>query len=322
MKNFVRFVLKNGGKISPIVINDTMYVGNSLFNPSIYSDNGKLIVNVRHCQYTILHSEKNIFEHQYGPLVYLHPEGDVTLTTKNYICELDNNLNVDKSTLIDTTLLDVPPLWEFVGLEDVRLVRWNEKLYAIGVRRDTTKTGVGRMELSEIIDYREVSRWRIPAPGADNSYCEKNWMPIIDMPFHLVKWTNPTEIVKINPENKTCETVFLGKYIEQPHDFRGGSQVIQMNDNYRIACVHTVDLTKTESGCKNGIYRHNFIVWDNNWNLIKITDSFDFMGAKIEFCSGMTKDSNGDYLMSFGFQDNAAYILQIPSGLMEEICLN
>lgn len=319
--NFVSKVLDAGGRISPLIIENLAYRGTGLFNPSVLFDEEKILVNIRHCQYTIYHAEKNIFEHQYGPLVYLNPENDITLTTKNYLCELNSDLRIIKTNIIDTTELDVRPLWEFVGLEDVRLVRWENKLYASGVRRDTTTNGVGRMELSEIVDHKEISRFRIPAPPPDQSYCEKNWMPVVDMPYHYVKWCNPTELVKVDPTSKTCETVFLGTYTQQPYDFRGGSQVIPLGENYRIACVHLVNLFKSEAGRKNAIYRHCFVVWDKEWNVVRYTEPFNFMGADIEFCAGMTQTTDGDFLLTFGFQDNAAYILRVPNKFMEEVCL-
>ena len=37
---------------------------------------------------------------------------------------------------------------DFIGLEDGRLLKWNDKYYLTGVRRDTTTNGQGRMELS------------------------------------------------------------------------------------------------------------------------------------------------------------------------------
>lgn len=319
--NFVTKVLNAGGRIAPLIIDDLVYKGTGLFNPSVYLDKDKLLVNIRHCQYTIYHAEKNIFEHQFGPLVYLNPENDITLTTKNYLCELNNDLQITKATVIDTSKLDVKPIWEFIGLEDVRLVRWDNKLYTSGVRRDTTPNGVGRMELSEIVDYKEISRFRIPAPPPNSSYCEKNWMPITDMPYHYVKWCNPTEVVKVDPLNKTCETVFLGSYVQKPYDYRGGSQVIPVGD-YRVACVHVVNLFKSEAGRKNATYRHCFVIWDKNWNVVKYTEPFDFMGAEIEFCAGMTQDLNNDFLITFGFQDNTAYILKIPGIKMGELCLS
>ena len=208
-----KYVITNGGSLHPLIIPASETNGTGLMNPSVYVDNGKVIMNLRHCQYTIYHAEKGIFEHQYGPLVYLNPENDITLTTKNFFCELDEKMNIVKSTKVDTSKLDVKPIWEFIGLEDARVVRWDGKLYLCGVRRDTTTNGVGRMELSEIEvtadSVKEISRVRINAPAPNTSYCEKNWMPILDKPYHFIKWTNPTEVVKADPVTGACETVIL-----------------------------------------------------------------------------------------------------------------
>lgn len=321
MKNFVSRVIESGGSITPLIIPSEFTKGTGLFNPSIYNDNGELILNLRHCQYTIYHAENNKFEHQYGPLVYLNPENDITLTTTNYFCRIGEDMKISKVQRVDTSKLDVTPIWEFVGLEDARLVRWEDKLYMSGVRRDTTTNGVGRMELSEIEvtdeSVKEVTRFRIPAPPPDISYCEKNWMPVTDMPYHYVKWCNPTEVVKVDPVNKTCETVFLGKdTVPKNYDFRGGSQVIPFGE-YRLALSHTVNLFKSEAGRKNATYRHAFIVWDKDWNVVKYGDQFDFMGGEVEFSCGMTEYEDS-ILITFGFQDNAAYLLKMSKKFLED----
>jgi len=321
-KSFILDVLKSGGIIKPMIIPSKTNNQTGLFNPTvIVEDTGEIVVNIRHCQYTIYHSEKKKFEHEYGPLVYLHPENDRTLTTTNYLCNLDDNLDIVNYKVIDTKELDVPPLWGFVGLEDVRLVKWDNKLFASGVRRDTTPNGVGRMELSCIEkdaqnNIKEISRFRIPAPGEDNSYCEKNWMPIVDKPYHYVKWCNPTEIVQVDPDTKTCVTTKTGQSVAYNQDLRGGSQVIPYKDGY-LALVHVVNLFKSEAGRKDAIYRHVFVYWDKNFDLIKISKQFNFMGADIEFCAGMAvKDDS--MLITLGFQDNAAYIVKSPMSVIEE----
>lgn len=322
--SFVKHVLENGGTLSPIIIPAEHTNGTGLFNPSVYYDEltDTLLLNLRHCQYTLYHSEKNIYEHEYGPLIYLNPENDITLTTTNYLCTINDNMQVSSWSKIDTSLLDVKPIWEFVGLEDCRVVRWEGKMYVSGVRRDTTPNGQGRMELSEVVAskgiVREISRFRIPAPGKDDSYCEKNWMPITDMPYHYVKWCNPTEVVKVDPEQKTCVTAHLEErsYVPKPYDYRGGSQVIPYKDG-RLALTHTVNLYKSQAGRKNATYRHAFITWDKNWKVKKYGVPFDFMGAEIEFSAGMTKYKD-DYVISFGFQDNAAYLLRVPGKIFEE----
>jgi hypothetical protein len=320
MVNFVSSALSAGGSIHPLIIPATETKGTGLFNPSVYQDGDDLLVNVRHCQYTILHAEKGKFEHQWGPLVYLCPEHDMTLTTTNFLCKLDNQLEIRSTHKVDTSALDVKPIWEFVGLEDARVVRWDDRLYLCGVRRDTTPNGQGRMELSEIVfegeQVKEVSRFRIPAPPPNTSYCEKNWAPVLDMPYHFVKWSNPTEVVKVDPVNQTCETVFHGTYTPMPYDFRGGSQVIPYGD-YRIMLAHVTMLFQSEAGRKNARYRQVFIVWDKDWNVVKYTEPFSFMDGEIEFSCGLV-DKGDSYLISFGFQDNAAYLLSVPKNVVEE----
>jgi hypothetical protein len=313
MKNLVKQVIENGGNIVPLIIFHPDTNGTGLMNPSIFNDNGKLILNLRHVQYTLYHT-RGKFENRYGPLAYLNPENDITLRTTNHFCSLDDNLSIDSFDRIDTSRYDISPVWEFVGLEDARLVRWDNKLYICGVRRDTKTNGEGRMELSEIkiLDNKvtEISRFRIPAPFNNDSYCEKNWMPILDMPYHFVKWTNPTEIVKVDPINKTCKQIFLGKPYSTKRDIRGGSQVITIGD-YRVAITHEVDLWKNKNNNKEATYRHRIVTWDKDWNIVNISDEFDFMTGYIEFCCGLAvKDDN--VLVSFGYEDNAAYLLNIP----------
>jgi hypothetical protein len=319
MNNFVKKCLDHGGQIKPLIIPSELTNGTGLFNPSVFVDGEKILVNVRHCQYTLYHAELKKYEHQWGPLVYLNPENDISLTTTNYVCEIDEYLNITSYKKVNTSVLDKKPLWEFVGLEDARLIKWDNKFYLTGVRRDLDTIGTGRMELSEIEilknDVNEVSRFRIPAPKKNDSYCEKNWMPIIDQPYHYVKWTNGTEVVKVDPNSKTCETVVLKNFIPHNKDLRGGSQVIPYKDGY-LALNHETDLYKSEAGRKDATYRHRFTYWNKNWDIQKFSDVFSFLNAKIEFACGLSKYKN-DYIITFGFQDNAAYILRVPGSFME-----
>lgn len=321
--SFSKHVLNNGGKINTIIIPAELTNGTGTFNPSIYNDNGQLMSAIRHCQVTIYHSEKKIFEHEWGPLVYVHPENDWTLTTTNYFVLFNDDLSINKIHKIDMSAFDVPPVWNFVGLEDCRLFRWNGKLYICGVRRDTTPNGEGRMELSEIEltddSVKEVSRYRIPILEGTQSYCEKNWMPIVDMPYHFVKWCTETEVVKVDVENKkTLQTALTNNlHLGFQRDLRGSSHVLPWKNGY-FCITHEVDLYKSPAGRKDGKYYHRFVFWDSNWNIIKKSEEFSFLGAEIEFCAGMTKKDD-NYLISFGLQDNCAFVLTCPEKIIEEI---
>lgn len=326
MTMFVKEVLLAGGHIYPLLLPFEKTNGTGIFNPSVYYDEtlDKLYLNIRHCQVTLYHAEHDYFESFWGPLHYGHPENDLTLTTTNYFGELDtSSLEYKYINKLDTTLLDTKPLWNFINLEDCRIVKWDDKIYLSGVRRDTTTNGEGRIELSQVVVEneipKEITRNRLEPP-LNKSYCEKNWMPIIDKPFEYVKWCNPTEVVLADLETNTTKQLHLGNSFWYPRDFRGGSQVIPLNNEYRFCCVHTVNLYKSEQGRKNGLYRHCFIVWDKDWNVIKHTNEFTFLDAKIEFCAGITKHKD-NFILTFGLQDNASYALTIPQKLMEKICL-
>jgi hypothetical protein len=321
LPSFVSIALKDGGVIKPLLIPSSETNGTGLMNPSIIVDDGKIRAVLRHVNYTFYHSEKKLFQHQFGPLTYVHPEHDMHLRTTNWYLELDDELEITRYNKIDTSFFDTyEPKWDFVGLEDARIFRWNGKLYTCGVRRDTTPNGQGRMELCEILvmpdKVVEVMRFRIPAPNNGDTYCEKNWMPISDKPYHLIKWSNPTELVSVNPIDKTCTTEYLSEPIWLPNDIRGGSQVIRWGDNY-LACTHEVQLFNSEVGRKDAIYRHRFIVWDSNWNIVKYSRDFDFLAGHVEFCIGMDHYNDDEVLMTFGFQDNAAYVLKVRKDVID-----
>ena len=321
MTTLAEYVIKSGGDIFPLILPATITDGTGLMNPSVLVIDDKVIVNIRHVNYTFYHSEAKLFQHPWGPLTYIHPENDMHLRTTNYYCELDSNFEIVRYNKIDTSNFDTyEPMWDFVGLEDARLVKWHEKLYITGVRRDTTTNGVGRMELSEIVVESnrvvEVSRFRIPPPKDPNSYCEKNWMPILDLPYHYVKWTNPTEIVQIDPATQISTTVHLGNSVYIPRDLRGGSQVITLDDYY-ITLTHEVDLFKSEVGRKDALYRHRFVIWDKSWNFVKITKDFSLMGAHVEFAVGMCLHKD-DILITFGYQDNAAFLMKLSIDVLRD----
>lgn len=313
--SLAQYALERGGILRPLIIPAELTQGTGLMNPSILNDNGKLLVNLRHVNYTFYHSEKKTFQHQWGPLTYLHPENDMHLRTTNWYCELNDELDIIRYNKIDTSNFDTyEPMWDFVGLEDARLVRWNDKLYITGVRRDTTTNGQGRMELSEIIvndnNVIEVSRYRIQPPKDPNSYCEKNWMPVLDNEFTFVKWSNPTEVVKADINTLGSTTTHTAPYVQIGSDLRGGSQVLPFGDDHYIAIVHEVDLFASEVGRKDAVYRHRFIVWNKQWEIVKFTKDFSIMNGHVEFAVGMCRLDN-DMLITFGFQDNAAYILRL-----------
>ena len=308
------------GDTYPLLVFEDDSIKAGLCNPSILYKDGKFVFNLRDVNYVLYHAigatkymqEGGRFASAWGPLSYLHPDGYHKLVTKNYAGTLEEGCK-----LVDTSMLDVEPKWEFHGLEDCRLVNWGNKVYLTGVRRDTTDTGVGRMELSRIIDIedspKEISRVRIKHPTDEgNAYCEKNWMPVRDIPFTYVKHANPTQVVKVNPENGDCWVTEQKQRVEGIPDTRGGSQVLSYKGGY-IAVTHDTMFwyfTDRGSGNKDAVYHHRIVFWDKDWNIQKVSKPFHFMGGQIEFCCGAEYVDN-KFHITFGFQDNSAHLLVI-----------
>jgi len=332
----VHWALKRGASIKPIILPKELTGETGIMNPSIFIHRGKILLNVRHVNYTLYHSEGKKFPHTWGPLQYIHPENDVSLTTHNIMCELDADFNVIPTSphRIKMNLDTGEPTWNFIGLEDGRLFSWEDRLFLCGVRRDCyDDQGTGRMDMAEIefIDgiWQEVSRNPVPAPPPDKTFCEKNWMPIVDMPWHFVKWCNPTEVVKYDIDTRTTETVHLDetKRIDIKRDLRGGTQVYPIGDGRHMCLTHEVDLGKDIFARKDGHYNHRVIIWDKDWNIIKYTDDFHFLGTQkdpttgydynIEFATGMTF-LNGEVIIVFGYQDNGTFLLRMPDKLWWE----
>jgi FkbM family methyltransferase len=319
VNNFVKRVIENGGNIHPLLLPSTEIGGTGIMNPSIFIDGDKILCNIRHVNYTLFHCEgEQLFGNRHGPLAYINPENDIKLRTNNFLCELNKDFTIKIWNKVDTTKLDIQPVWEFIGLEDARVVRWEDKLFFTGVRRDTKTNGEGRMELSEIIDNKEIRRDRIESPNDPNSYCEKNWMPVLDIPYHYVKWANPTELVKVDRDTGTSETMHLKNAFGNLQNLRGSSHIIPYK-NKRICIIHECDLWKNKLNQKDAKYTHRFVMWDLDWNIEWISDSFSFMDGEIEFCCGLAKYNN-ELLISFGFQDNAAFILRMPTKYFDEMC--
>lgn len=322
--NLVKRAVESGGKLAPLVIPNGLTSGTGLMNPSIFIDSdGDILVNLRHVNYTLYHAEnKQKFSSRFGPLSYLHPEKDQRLVTENYLCRLDGDLSMTNFTRVEMQILH-QPIWEFVGLEDARVVQWNGVYYLIGVRRDTTTNGKGRMEYTQIdLDKtnwiaREVHRKRISAPEPDDSYCEKNWMPVVDKPYTFIKWTLPTEVVYSHPEGDETVQLMLRHSVVPEKDQRGGSQVIRWGNIY-LCVTHEVDLFKNYLVQKDAIYRHRIVMWDEQFNFIGMTSPFSFLDARIEFAVGAARQGD-DLLITFGFQDNAAFVLRVPKPVVEDL---
>ena len=324
VKHFVNYCLLGGSRIRGMELKEKDPMWPGMCNPSIMWDEktGKFIHILRNVNY-ILHGSQDTVTCPcgWGPVFYSIPcEDGRNLRTRNWICTTQDPMIDDMEyQLIDTR--PYTPKWEFQGQEDARIVRWDDILYTTGVRRDDNKDGRGRMELMSLSEknHSEIRRTKISALGDDNQYCEKNWMPIMDMPYHYVQLSNPTIIVRTDPKTgRTTEVLRRNHVIGLPdmdYDiFRGSSQVIPWNGKH-IAIVHTCELWMTAAQRKYARYCHCFIMWDEDWNIEKVSPLFSFNDYNVEFTCGMAYH-NGMFYIPFAIEDNFSFLMEVPEEVL------
>lgn len=333
MRAIVKESLEYGGSIHPLLIDSNLTGKLSLCNPSILEleKNSKYIINLRWVSYYLHHCE-NLEKYQtpWGPLCYVRPDDDPYLRTENYICDLDlPTMSVKNPRKINHSAFSEPEPWDFVGVEDIKLSYWNGDIYGSGVRR-FSPNGKGRMQMCKLdISNKsavEVERSFIEAPKHKDSYCEKNWMPILDQPFKFLKWCAPVEIVGIDKHSIDQDTGYCRSYVDKLNqnsfpdngmEPRGGGQIIRYN-NFYLGLVHEVDGWHNEKDDRDAFYCHRFMLWDEDWNLIRYSDRFTFMRGKIEFACGLANFQD-NFLITFGFQDNSAILYKMPKTYLDKL---
>ena len=339
--SLVKDCFKEGGSIHPLLLDPTLTKGLSLCNASILEikENSKYLLNIRWVSYYLHHCENNQkFQTPWGPLNYVRPDEDERLRTENYICDLNlEDMTPVNPRKIDESKFTCPPEWDFVGAEDIRLSMWEGDLYGSSVRRFAPE-GKGRMQVSKLnvsdAKATEEHRFYIEAPIDKESYCEKNWMPVLNKPLNYVKWCSPTEIVQadldITDHQTGCSpsnTIFVEKKDKlefrlnnhrlNTSQARGGSQVIFYKDHY-VAIIHEVDGWNNRKQDRDCFYFHRFIAWDKEWNLVDCSDRFTFMHGRTEFCCGLASYED-NFLITFGFQDNGAYLFKMPKKYLDKL---
>ena len=201
------------------------------------------------------------------------------------------------------------------GFEDARLVNWHNRLFLSATIRDYNTGGMGRITLVELDKhYEEVNHHILEGTCNDCSFCEKNWQPILDKPFHFVVSNDPIVVLKANINSLRMENVkgtssmcigtgMVGSY-------RGSSQIVPYKDGY-ISIVHHSEVDeKTQHH-----YWHHFVTYDKDFNIIKISQPYKFEGADIEFVCGMAIKDDFAFI-TYSVMDKDASIMRIP---MEDV---
>lgn len=292
MNSLVRFIEMNGGTEYTFVYSKNILKNKyTASNTTCVWHNNELIVNSRLVEYVKLFQSKEIKTISYenhSQTYFLTVNG---FESRNVISKYYNG-KLHKTTEVkfpDGTYLDC----YYRGLEDGRLVSWNNKLYIYGTRWDRIRDK-GCICIYELDEKKgPINEIIIPPQGSGN--CEKNWAAVEDRPFTFIYTNNPVDVIQVN-ENGECR---LLKHHEKNETIdkwiKGSTQVVRYDENTYISMVHTNNYREVD-GITYSDYLTAFVFYDNDFNIIKMSDWFVFKSPMCEFTCGLAIHNNDVYI--------------------------
>jgi hypothetical protein len=193
------------------------------------------------------------------------------------------------------------------GLEDIRLYDHNDEIHFIatsinysGLGRNRMITGVYDIELSLILSAKVL------VPPDENSWCEKNWIPLpkkmskdigkdngkdIGNEQFIYKW-NPLEIGSIDNNKLVIHTSYAHN-APLFSNIRGSTPLIECLDGF-LGVVHF-----SYEGSPR-VYFHMLVLLDKDtYKPLKYSEFFYFNELSIEFCIGfMIRDDKYHFWLS------------------------
>jgi len=316
-EGFIKYLLENGAEIFPICLDRKDHHGITIeFNPGIAIVDDSILVSLRSSDYMLWQS-------------YNH---DITLGDKffGYFCDdiihswlymyklNENDAHDNEFQLVDID--DSRNFTIFRGIEDCRLVVWDNKTYACGTSRegnDGWEARIHMIELDTSDSNKIVEANHYVIPVKDEKSCEKNWMPINDKPFTWIRWTNPMEIIEYDIKTGKSSTTRKDVDTRYRTDLKGSSNLIKV-DGYYYAFVHSTDLFEF-FGSWHRKYLSCLVKFDNDLNIVAQSKPLEFdQNFLIHFVCGMAYDGKNAYI-SYSIDDSIPYIVKAPIGLLTRL---
>ena len=315
MKYLSSVFVQNGGACVPFIRSYQDSDGNlrASANISIASYKGNIVFNTRITNYMyvpMIASDKLMWVQTFGERGKISSHnviGTINSTPTLYELTGENGFRLNNMS--------------FTGLEDVRLVVWNDILYGIGFRPDV----IDGMVIPQLIEYNDDLTIKRSWFLKTNKTMEKNWQPIEDRPFTFMYDPDKSYLVTLNidelqvaddPNNPT-----IINEIETP-DFTGvlsgSTQLIRLDDGGYVSICHTGHRYTGKDFYEHWVYNHYFVVYDKNLNVIWISQPFRFVTDCIEYTCGMCRD-NGNIYISFSMYDGINHLLSIPIDKFQNI---
>lgn len=314
MNSLVRFITENGGYEYNIIYPLNMFKGNFCSgNTTCVWYNNELLINTRITDYVKLFQSREIKTLQNFNIAQTYFFSEDGFTSRNLLSKFCNG-NVRGTKEVNYNINHYLKSY-YKGLEDCRLVVWNNKLYTYGTRWDVID-GKGCMCLYELNDNMKPINEIVMPPQSANTNCEKNWAAVEDRPFTFVYNHNPLMVVYVNKDN-VCQLI-KEKQKDNNINFviKGSTQIVRYDENMYMSLIHTNN-NYDDKDISHSDYLTAFVFYDNNLNIIKISDLFVFKTPMCEFTCGLAIHDDNIYI-TYSQLDCSSHLLVTDKNTIEK----
>lgn len=248
---------------------------------------GDHLLNIRYINYWLYPG---------GRYLIYHPENHIY--TKNYYSFWDPNNGFVPTCLneMDDSTVSLQSFGGSIyGLEDIRLYEYNNEIYFIATNINYSGIGRNRMIKGKYnIEKRTYDDCILLVPPNKDSWCEKNWIPIIkgQKEYFIYKWFPfevGTLVEKVGPEGASYTQLDICLQYQHKTPFfekvRGSTPFIPFSNGSKeegyLGVVHF-----SEEKCPRQ-YFHMLVLLDKETLMpLRYSSHFFFHNVSIEFCVG------------------------------------
>ena len=307
MKYLAEIIKGMGGKVSPIsspITRDSVFFST---NASVTALNGNIVLNTRLSNYLWTPwIDENI------PIQRIFNTGDLNKIVYSY-----NEMGIWKYGFEGGHFIE-PPLGQYkfwnmyAGLEDMRIVTWNDRVYGIGARPDLIENKVVQQLIEFTDDFKINRSWILET----NSNIEKGWLPIEGKPFTFMYDIAEGITITLNPDELNTENP---NHIDLPAwsgKYSGSTPLIRYKDGY--VCLGHIRIDYKEAGYRTVRYNHYFVKFNNELKPVSVGQLFNFLTDGIEFACGLCNYDN-DVLLTFSVGDSNCHMIKMSKDIFEQV---
>jgi hypothetical protein len=244
--------------------------------------------------------------------------------TTNYAARVTDDWGLVDISQIDASLFGQGNLRGFTQVEDLRLIHWRDRLWAIAAVHDGRPTAIRQA----LVEFDKTGTTIVAAHVQHSTRHEKNWMPFVDEDrLRLVYSTDPLIASTIDSAYRAVPGA--PPTHQSTGHVRGGSQLVpwyggwlgivhQVYRPLQVAPGHNRMLSdfwiapspSPISGHAKVVYVHRFALFDRALTEVVLGAPWYWKTLGIEFCAGLTRWRDR-LVAGFGVADKEAWLAEI-----------